>query len=719
MPEPELERALRAAVAAQLIVADPDGGYEFRHALVREAVHDDLLPGEHARLHARYAAAIEAEPHLVAAGRAPAEIAHHWYAAHDHPRALVGRPRARPTAASRRTRTPSRPGCWSGCSSCGSRCRTPPSCSAWTTSTLLEETPGRRHRRRRPMRALSLTRAAPGRGRRRRRAAARRPAAGAAAASCCGYARQERRHRPSCARRTSWPQRATADPARGRAAGRRGVRTSARVDGTRAAEIAAGGDGRAADEAGDDVAQVSARDHLGRVCAARTCAPTTACPGCAAPSEIGPRAPATCRAWCGPWSTSPTRCSRWAGTRSRRDGGARGRRRRATGSASAAPPASTCCSNHAEALIALGRWDEADARAGRGGAVRPARRARRCTGCGCGPAAAGPRPRRRRRAGAAGRWPSSRRPYVDPQVRLPLHVLRRRRGPGGRRLGEAAETAAAAALADAALDDNPRYALAGAGRRRAGADGRRGTRCASRSSAVAEGLADGATRSSWRARPRWPAALVRRASPSWQAAVEAWRADGQPYPLARALLALAAGAGRGGGPGRRGGGARGGRRDRRRPRRAARCARQLADAGPAGRPAGAAPRRRPRGADRAGAGGAAAGGRGAQQQPDRARSCTSRRRRRASTSPGSSPSWRSPTASRRPRWPIGWVFSRRASVGGTTVCSRAHRAGAQLRWPSPCQVRVHHNPRPTSVDRPAERGEACPRTPAGLRRNSP
>ncbi|WP_239097010.1 helix-turn-helix transcriptional regulator [Asanoa ferruginea] len=89
LPETALDTALRAAVAAQLLVADSDGGYEFRHALVREAVHDDLLPGEHARLHARYAAAIEADPTLVAAGRAPAETAHHWYAAHDHPRALV------------------------------------------------------------------------------------------------------------------------------------------------------------------------------------------------------------------------------------------------------------------------------------------------------------------------------------------------------------------------------------------------------------------------------------------------------------------------------------------------------------------------------------------------------------------------------------------------------------------------------------------------------
>ncbi|BCJ51206.1 LuxR family transcriptional regulator [Actinoplanes sp. NBRC 14428] len=89
MDEAELESALRLVVAAQLVVVGADGDYEFRHALVREAVHDDLLPGEHARLHARYARAVEAQPHLVAMGRAPAEIAHHWYAAHDHPRALT------------------------------------------------------------------------------------------------------------------------------------------------------------------------------------------------------------------------------------------------------------------------------------------------------------------------------------------------------------------------------------------------------------------------------------------------------------------------------------------------------------------------------------------------------------------------------------------------------------------------------------------------------
>jgi DNA-binding CsgD family transcriptional regulator len=102
VPEPELEEALRAALAAQLVVVRPDGdGYEFRHALVREVLHDELLPGEHARLHARYAAAIEADPSLVGETRAPADLAHHWHSAHDHPRALAAAARAAASASHR------------------------------------------------------------------------------------------------------------------------------------------------------------------------------------------------------------------------------------------------------------------------------------------------------------------------------------------------------------------------------------------------------------------------------------------------------------------------------------------------------------------------------------------------------------------------------------------------------------------------------------------
>ena len=46
-----LRDALREAVAAQLVVADDEGRYAFRHALLREVVVDDLLPGERAELH--------------------------------------------------------------------------------------------------------------------------------------------------------------------------------------------------------------------------------------------------------------------------------------------------------------------------------------------------------------------------------------------------------------------------------------------------------------------------------------------------------------------------------------------------------------------------------------------------------------------------------------------------------------------------------------------
>ena len=40
-----LARALRPAVAANVLLTDADG-YVFRHALIREAIHDELLPGE-------------------------------------------------------------------------------------------------------------------------------------------------------------------------------------------------------------------------------------------------------------------------------------------------------------------------------------------------------------------------------------------------------------------------------------------------------------------------------------------------------------------------------------------------------------------------------------------------------------------------------------------------------------------------------------------------
>jgi ATP/maltotriose-dependent transcriptional regulator MalT len=83
-----LARALRPAVAANVLLTDSDG-YVFRHALIREAMHDELLPGERGQLHSRFAEAIRADPALVMPGRALGEQSYHWHAAHDTTRALI------------------------------------------------------------------------------------------------------------------------------------------------------------------------------------------------------------------------------------------------------------------------------------------------------------------------------------------------------------------------------------------------------------------------------------------------------------------------------------------------------------------------------------------------------------------------------------------------------------------------------------------------------
>jgi DNA-binding NarL/FixJ family response regulator len=86
--EDELTAAIRPAVTGNVLVTTADG-YTFRHALIREAVHEDLLPGEHSGVHTRFALAIEADPALVGDGRADIEKAHHWYAAHNTTGALT------------------------------------------------------------------------------------------------------------------------------------------------------------------------------------------------------------------------------------------------------------------------------------------------------------------------------------------------------------------------------------------------------------------------------------------------------------------------------------------------------------------------------------------------------------------------------------------------------------------------------------------------------
>ncbi|MEV6960852.1 AAA family ATPase [Streptomyces sp. NPDC051207] len=89
LAEDDLIEALRAAVNANLLTAAPGGdGYRFRHSLVREAVSDDLLPGERSRLNRRYAEALEADPALVPADQRVMRLASYWYHAHDAAKAL-------------------------------------------------------------------------------------------------------------------------------------------------------------------------------------------------------------------------------------------------------------------------------------------------------------------------------------------------------------------------------------------------------------------------------------------------------------------------------------------------------------------------------------------------------------------------------------------------------------------------------------------------------
>jgi len=86
----EFYAGLREAVESHLLVVDHTGrSYAFRHALTRDAVYEDMLPGERGALHAAYGEALTRDPDLAGDDAAvPAALAHHWYAALDLPRAL-------------------------------------------------------------------------------------------------------------------------------------------------------------------------------------------------------------------------------------------------------------------------------------------------------------------------------------------------------------------------------------------------------------------------------------------------------------------------------------------------------------------------------------------------------------------------------------------------------------------------------------------------------
>jgi DNA-binding CsgD family transcriptional regulator len=102
LPGPARQLLAVVAVAGRqvshrlLVTMAGEDGYEVRHALLREVVEADLLPGERARLHALLAQALTQRPDLADGppAVAAAELAAHWDAAGEPTRALPARVQA-------------------------------------------------------------------------------------------------------------------------------------------------------------------------------------------------------------------------------------------------------------------------------------------------------------------------------------------------------------------------------------------------------------------------------------------------------------------------------------------------------------------------------------------------------------------------------------------------------------------------------------------------
>ncbi|MEU3742394.1 AAA family ATPase [Streptomyces sp. NPDC032198] len=89
LADDELIETLRTAVGAAVLQPSDEGeSFRFRHALMREAVAGDLLPGERSRLSRRYAEALENDPALVRSGERAGRLAGYWFDARDPARAL-------------------------------------------------------------------------------------------------------------------------------------------------------------------------------------------------------------------------------------------------------------------------------------------------------------------------------------------------------------------------------------------------------------------------------------------------------------------------------------------------------------------------------------------------------------------------------------------------------------------------------------------------------
>ncbi len=90
LPPDELDAGLRVLVDNHVFVMTGTGGYAFRHALLAEAVYDDLLPGERVRIHQRFARALDGRTGVGVS----AALARHARAAGDRSLAAIASQRA-------------------------------------------------------------------------------------------------------------------------------------------------------------------------------------------------------------------------------------------------------------------------------------------------------------------------------------------------------------------------------------------------------------------------------------------------------------------------------------------------------------------------------------------------------------------------------------------------------------------------------------------------
>lgn len=79
LDEGALDSAVRSAVESNVLVPVGADSYAFRHALLAEAVYNDLLPGERVRLHQAYVEALSRSD----VGGSAADVARHARSAHD------------------------------------------------------------------------------------------------------------------------------------------------------------------------------------------------------------------------------------------------------------------------------------------------------------------------------------------------------------------------------------------------------------------------------------------------------------------------------------------------------------------------------------------------------------------------------------------------------------------------------------------------------------